>query len=136
MVLVARLAHSYQQFRLLTIYRQIAEELVRLASSGDDQPVIYCVPGHPAIGEASVRHLRRLCSEKGIKLRLVAGLSFSLGLIMLALIVRAMPLGVRAMNGAMMQLGNELGISVERAPSANARPKLIDALESITRRLI
>ena len=32
----------------------------------------------------------------------------SLGLIMLALIVRAMPLGVRAMNGAMIQLGSEL----------------------------
>ena len=32
----------------------------------------------------------------------------SLGLMMLALIVKGLPLGVRAMNGAMMQLGSEL----------------------------
>jgi tetrapyrrole methylase family protein/MazG family protein len=58
------------------IYRQIAEELISLASSGTSDPIIYCVPGHPAIGEASVRHLRSLASDAGITLTLVAGLSF------------------------------------------------------------
>jgi tetrapyrrole methylase family protein/MazG family protein len=58
------------------IYRQIAEELISLASSGTSGPIIYCVPGHPAIGEASVRHLRSLASDAGIALKLVAGLSF------------------------------------------------------------
>ena len=58
------------------IYQQIADELISLASSGTSDPVIYCVPGHPAVGEASVRHLRSLASEAGITLKLVAGLSF------------------------------------------------------------
>ncbi|HEX9987713.1 MAG TPA: nucleoside triphosphate pyrophosphohydrolase [Chloroflexia bacterium] len=58
------------------IYQQIADELISLASSGTSVPIIYCVPGHPAVGEASVRHLRSLASEAGITLKLVAGLSF------------------------------------------------------------
>src|SRR5438067_6491315 len=62
--------------RFEEIYRQIAEELVRVAGAQEERPVIYCVPGHPAVGEASVRHVRRLCSEQGIEVRLAAGLSF------------------------------------------------------------
>jgi tetrapyrrole methylase family protein/MazG family protein len=58
-----------------SIYQQIAEELVRLALESDG-PVVYCVPGHPLVGEASVRHLREMCAEKGIDLKVVAGLSF------------------------------------------------------------
>ncbi|HKP52185.1 MAG TPA: nucleoside triphosphate pyrophosphohydrolase [Chloroflexia bacterium] len=58
------------------IYRQIAEELISLALKAEDAPTIYCVPGHPSIGEASVRYLRIMASEKGIKLKIVAGLSF------------------------------------------------------------
>ncbi|HYP40995.1 MAG TPA: nucleoside triphosphate pyrophosphohydrolase, partial [Chloroflexia bacterium] len=58
------------------IYQQIAEELISLASSGTSDRIIYCVPGHPAIGEASVRHLRSLASNAGITVKLVAGLSF------------------------------------------------------------
>ena len=57
------------------IYRMIAERLVEIAAASE-QPVIYCVPGHPAVGEASVRHLRRVCGERGIDVQLVAGLSF------------------------------------------------------------
>src|SRR5438552_15649604 len=70
------------------IYAQIATELLKLASAADPSQegghggpplqnhIIYCVPGHPAIGEASVRYLRRTCAEKGVEVRLVAGLSF------------------------------------------------------------
>ena len=59
------------------IYRQIAEELITLAlSEKEEKGVIYCVPGHPAIGEASVRHLRALSKERGVELKIVAGLSF------------------------------------------------------------
>lgn len=69
--------HLYErEARFEDIYRQIAEELVRLASIEGERPVIYCVPGHPAVGEASVRQLRRLCAEKGMEVELVAGLSF------------------------------------------------------------
>src|SRR5207249_1389043 len=65
-----------RQAKFQDIYEQIAEELVRLTQSSGDQPIIYCVPGHPAVGEASVRHLRRLAAEKGIEMQLLAGLSF------------------------------------------------------------
>ncbi|MEO8285957.1 MAG: nucleoside triphosphate pyrophosphohydrolase [Chloroflexota bacterium] len=64
-----------RESRFENIYRQIAEELVSLATSGE-QPVIYCVPGHPVIGEASVRHLRTLATERGVEIRILAGLSF------------------------------------------------------------
>lgn len=57
------------------IYRKIAGELVSIASTIEEE-VIYCVPGHPAVGEASVRHLRKLSAERGIEIKLLAGLSF------------------------------------------------------------
>ena len=64
-----------REARFEEIYRQIAEELISLALQTTD-PVIYCVPGHPAIGEASVRHLRDNAAGRGVELRLVSGLSF------------------------------------------------------------
>jgi len=64
-----------REARFEEIYRQIAEELISLALKSNE-PVIYCVPGHPAIGEASVRHLRVLAGERGVELRLVSGLFF------------------------------------------------------------
>ena len=68
--------HLYEhEERFETIYTLIAEELCKLSLSASE-PVIYCVPGHPAIGEASVRHLKRLCTIAGVDVRLLAGLSF------------------------------------------------------------
>jgi tetrapyrrole methylase family protein / MazG family protein len=68
--------HLYErESSFSTIYRAIAEELVSIALESA-KPVIYCVPGHPLVGEASVRHLRALCDERGVGLRFVAGLSF------------------------------------------------------------
>lgn len=68
--------HLYErENRFEEIYHKIAEELVSIASSAE-KPLIYCVPGHPAVGEASVRHLRTLARERGIEVKLVAGLSF------------------------------------------------------------
>ena len=61
--------------RFEEIYRQIAAELLRIASE-QAEPVIYCVPGHPSIGEASVRHLRTLAKDQGVDLKILAGLSF------------------------------------------------------------
>jgi tetrapyrrole methylase family protein/MazG family protein len=64
-----------RESRFEDIYRQIAAELLRIASKQPD-PVIYCVPGHPSIGEASVRHLRVAAKDQGVDLKIVAGLSF------------------------------------------------------------
>src|SRR5262249_19059790 len=40
------------------------------------EALVYAVPGHPLIAEESVRHLRLRAPERGIGLRIVAGLSF------------------------------------------------------------
>ncbi len=56
-----------------TLYEQIAEELCTLALQ---QPIIYAVPGHPLIGEASVRRLLALAQERNLSTSIVAGLSF------------------------------------------------------------
>jgi tetrapyrrole methylase family protein/MazG family protein len=68
--------HLYEQeSHFEDIYRLIAEELLKLASTGNE-PIIYCVPGHPTIGEASVRHLRGMAKDQGVEVRIMAGLSF------------------------------------------------------------
>lgn len=56
------------------IDRAIAEEVLRLA----DRPggVLYAVPGHPLVGEASVQHLIAATAARGYQPRIVLGLSF------------------------------------------------------------
>ncbi len=56
-----------------TLYGRIAEELCALAGQ---EPVIYAVPGHPLIGETSVRRVLKLAHERGLGTEIVAGLSF------------------------------------------------------------
>src|SRR5262249_55554715 len=48
--------------------------LVARAVAGED--VLYAVPGHPLIAEATTRRLLALARERGIEARVVAGLSF------------------------------------------------------------
>ncbi|HEU5227860.1 MAG TPA: nucleoside triphosphate pyrophosphohydrolase [Ktedonobacteraceae bacterium] len=55
------------------LYQQIAQEVCALA---EQQPVIYAVPGHPLVGEASVQILIRLARERNLTTAIVAGLSF------------------------------------------------------------
>src|SRR6266480_1971963 len=55
------------------LYQQIAEEICILA---EQQPVIYSVPGHPLIGEASVQRVLALARARGLTTDIVAGLSF------------------------------------------------------------
>src|SRR6266566_5008628 len=55
------------------LYQQIAEEICMLA---EQQPVIYAVPGHPLIGEASVQRVLALARAGGLSTNIVAGLSF------------------------------------------------------------
>src|SRR6266567_6088210 len=56
-----------------TLYQQIAEEVCTLAEA---QLVIYAVPGHPLIGEASVQRVLTLARERGLSTSIVAGVSF------------------------------------------------------------
>ena len=56
------------------VYDQIATDLVGRAGAGED--VLYAVPGHPLVAEATTRRLLALAGERAIDVRVVAGLSF------------------------------------------------------------
>jgi tetrapyrrole methylase family protein/MazG family protein len=56
-----------------TLYQQIAEEVCTLAVQ---QEVIYAVPGHPLVGEASVEIVLQLAHERGLSTSIVDGVSF------------------------------------------------------------
>lgn len=56
------------------VYERIAAALIERASAGE--PVIYAVPGHPLIAEATTRRLLALARERGIATRIVPGVSF------------------------------------------------------------
>ncbi len=56
------------------VYEAVATEVVRLGQR--PQGVVYAVPGHPLVGEASVLRVLQLAREKGLGVRIVPGLSF------------------------------------------------------------
>lgn len=56
------------------VYATIAQEVVRLGQR--PQGVVYGVPGHPWMAEATVPRIQRLAEEARLSLRIVAGLSF------------------------------------------------------------
>jgi tetrapyrrole methylase family protein/MazG family protein len=56
------------------VYERIAAELVERAQAGEQ--VVYAVPGHPLVAEATTRRLLALARERGLPTRIVAGLSF------------------------------------------------------------
>ena len=56
-----------------TLYQRIAEEICTLAEK--QPPVIYAVPGHPLIGEASVQLVLHQARQRGLSTKIVAGLS-------------------------------------------------------------
>ena len=56
------------------VYAQIAADLAARAAAGED--VLYAVPGHPLVAEATTRRLLSLAAERAIEVRVVAGLSF------------------------------------------------------------
>ncbi len=57
-----------------SLYQRIAQEICRQAEK--HHPVVYAVPGHPLIGEASVRLILQRARESSLSTRIVAGLSF------------------------------------------------------------
>jgi tetrapyrrole methylase family protein/MazG family protein len=57
------------------LYPKMGERLLKTAAEAQE-PVVYAVPGHPLIGEESVRRLRLLAGERSVHVRIVPGLSF------------------------------------------------------------
>ena len=56
-----------------SVYAQITAAVIDLARQGD---VVYAVPGHPLVGEATVQAILRRAHELGIPTRIVGGVSF------------------------------------------------------------
>jgi tetrapyrrole methylase family protein / MazG family protein len=56
-----------------TLYQQIATQVCSLATQ---RPIIYAVPGHPLIGEASVQLILHMARVQKLSTTIVAGLSF------------------------------------------------------------
>jgi tetrapyrrole methylase family protein/MazG family protein len=56
------------------VYARIAARVLELGARPEG--VIYAVPGHPSVAESSVTLIRQGAAERGLSVRLVAGLSF------------------------------------------------------------
>lgn len=56
------------------VYEHIASELIERARDGEQ--VVYAVPGHPLIAEATTRRLLALAHEQQIQTQIIPGLSF------------------------------------------------------------
>jgi tetrapyrrole methylase family protein/MazG family protein len=56
------------------VYQEIARRVVELGER--PQGVVYAVPGHPLVGERTVLLLLDLTRERGLPIRIVAGVSF------------------------------------------------------------
>lgn len=66
--------HYYEEAEdFAAVYERICSDLERLAAEAD---VVYAVPGHPLVGEATVRRLLQRSRDGGPAVRIVAGLSF------------------------------------------------------------
>lgn len=98
-----------------TIYHTIAGELLRLAAGAPDaEPVIFAVPGHPLVGEATVRLVLAQARAQGLGVRLVAGLSF-LEPVCTALELDPLAAGLQILDGT------ELSGVGDPAPPGSAR---------------
>ncbi len=62
-------ADDFQQ-----VYAAIAGEVLRLGQR--PQGVVYCVPGHPLVGESTVKQILAQAEQAGLPVRIVEGLSF------------------------------------------------------------
>lgn len=64
----------YEQGRdFAEVYERICSDLERMGREGD---IVYAVPGHPLVGEATVRRLLERAAADGPAVRIIAGLSF------------------------------------------------------------
>ncbi|HLF00417.1 MAG TPA: SAM-dependent methyltransferase, partial [Anaerolineales bacterium] len=56
------------------VYKQIVERVIDLSRRPGG--ALYAVPGHPAVGEATVEGIRKRAADLGLPVRLIPGLSF------------------------------------------------------------
>ncbi|GIV84865.1 MAG: nucleoside triphosphate pyrophosphohydrolase [Candidatus Roseilinea sp.] len=126
------------------VYAQIAEAIIAAAqtTSGD---VVYAVPGHPLVGEASVWLILRRARQLGIRTRIVGGMSFIESTLEALSVVSSsdhtptaptrpsthplQPLSLDPLDG--LQIGDALEIAARHHPPLNPdRPALIAQIHS------
>ena len=101
------------------LYQAIADQV--LALGGRPQGVVYAVPGHPLVGETSVRLILDAALDRGLPVRLVDGLSF------LEPVLTALRLD--ALVG--LQLADALDLAAQHSPRLDPdRPALVAQLYS------
>jgi tetrapyrrole methylase family protein/MazG family protein len=114
--------HSFDHFyEEKADFAQVYEELAaRVLALGErPQGVIYAVPGHPLVGEASVQRILALAQERGLDVRIVEGLSFVEPVLTC--------LGLDAMEG--LQLADATELAALCHPPVNPdRPTLVGQL--------
>ncbi|HDN80381.1 MAG TPA: nucleoside triphosphate pyrophosphohydrolase [Chloroflexi bacterium] len=67
--------HLYEEKETFDeVYQAIAEEVIKLGSR--PQGVIYAVPGHPLVGEATTKLILELAAKAGVEVSIKEGLSF------------------------------------------------------------
>jgi tetrapyrrole methylase family protein/MazG family protein len=67
--------HLYEEKETFAeVYDEIARQALELGRRPEG--VVYAVPGHPLVGEASVQRILALAEQQGIGVRVVEGLSF------------------------------------------------------------
>lgn len=95
------------------VYRAIAARLIEAAQT---RPVVYAVPGDPAVGETSVAYLRRAAREAGAAFTVLPGVSF-IGPTLAAL-------GWDALDG--LQLADATALAARHHPDLDPdRPALV-----------
>jgi tetrapyrrole methylase family protein/MazG family protein len=108
------------------IYEHIAAELIERAQSGE--PVVYAVPGHPLVAEATTRRLLALAREQGVQTRIVPGLSF-IEPVCDALELDPLERGLQLIDALDLVVPESLAESVVRSPLSVAtsdRPRTTD----------
>ena len=112
--------HLYQSSSTFEqVYDAIAAEVVRLGQR--PQGVVYAVPGHPLVGEATTQRILALAAERGVAVEIVEGLSF-IGPTLSAL-------GLDPLDG--LQIADAVAVADQYHPHLSAdRPALLSQLYS------
>jgi tetrapyrrole methylase family protein/MazG family protein len=100
-----------------SLYDRIAAHVVQLGAR--NQGVVYAVPGHPAVGEATIARIRSLAAAAGLPVIIIPGLSF----IEPTLAV----LGIDALDGLQIADADQLAI-MHHPPLDPDRPALVAQL--------
>ncbi len=103
------------------VYDQIVNELLHW---GQEQDVVYAVPGHPFVGESTVTRLMAAAEEIGLSCHVIEGLSF------IEPILTAV--GMDALDG--LQIFDALALSAHLYPQVNSNVPLL--LAQVYNRLV